>query len=69
MTLEKPCIFNRDSKCVFKGGLCDLDCDKANDEGDPRSYEDPDILDKRLGRGSRRLTFTRVFHWLLSTVY
>jgi len=64
MPLEKPCIFNRDSKCVFKGGICDQDCDRAALEEDIQSNENPDSLDKCLGKESRRFSFTRVFQSL-----
>jgi len=45
MTPENPCIFNRDSKCVFKGGHCDRDRDRARSEENIQSNEKPKALD------------------------
>ena len=65
MTSEKSCIFNRNSKCIFKGGICDQDCEKGNWQGGIRSNQD--LLDECLGKEDRRLLFTRkVFHLFLS---
>jgi hypothetical protein len=68
MTSEKSCIFNRNSKCIFKGGLCDQDCDKANREGDIRSREN--LLEECLGKGDRRVALARkVFSLFASMVF
>jgi hypothetical protein len=66
MASEIICIFNRNSKCIFKGGLCDRDCDKANGEGDIRSNEN--LLNECLQKGDRKLAFPRkVLHLLLAS--
>ncbi len=39
MTTEVTCIFKRNSKCLFKGGVCDQDCDKADLGMNQRSLE------------------------------
>ena len=39
MAAEIICIFKRNSKCIFKGGLCDQECDKANFEGNQQSHK------------------------------
>ena len=66
MASEIICIFNRNSKCIFKGGLCDRDCDKANWEGDIRSNEN--LLNECLQKRDRKLAFSRkVFHLLLAS--
>lgn len=58
MTIEQTCIFNRDSKCIFKGGVCDLDCDTSNCEGNTQLAEEPDILDRYIGERKRKFNFT-----------
>jgi len=30
MTFVESCIYYQDSKCVLKGGCCDLNCDMAD---------------------------------------
>jgi len=55
MATEVICIFKRNSKCIFKGGLCDQDCDKANFEGNERSHEN--LQEECLGGGKRKLAF------------
>jgi hypothetical protein len=57
MASKISCIFNRNSKCIFKGGLCDLDCDKANWEGEIRSNEN--LLEECLERGDWKSAFAR----------
>ena len=63
MTSEKRCIFNRSSKCIYKGGFCDHDCEKGNWEGGGRSYED--LLGECLGKGERKLFSSKKFLSLL----
>jgi len=62
MTSEKPCIFNRGSKCIFKGGVCDLDCDASNGEGD---IQNPNLLNECLGKGGKLALSKRFFQSLL----
>lgn len=57
MTAETVCIFNRNSKCIFKGGICDQECDNSNWEGNNRSHEN--LLEECLEGGNRKLTFPR----------
>ena len=57
MASEIICIFNRNSKCIFKGGLCDQDCDKSNWEGDIRTNEN--LLDECSEKGDWRFAFGR----------
>ncbi|HSB05362.1 MAG TPA: hypothetical protein VLK23_09215 [Thermodesulfobacteriota bacterium] len=57
MATEVSCIFNRNSKCIFKGGLCDQNCDKADREENPQSYED--LLEKCLESEKRKLAITK----------
>ena len=57
---EKACIFNRDSKCVFKGGLCDQDCNQATYEGDNQSSENLVTLERCLGMEKEK----RFFGWI-----
>jgi len=64
MTTEIVCIFNRNSKCIFKGGPCDQDCDKVSQEGDIHSHEN--LLKECLEKRNRKLAFSRkVLHLLL----
>ena len=57
MATEIICIFKRNSRCIFKGGPCDQDCDIANQEGNQRSHED--LLAECLEGGTRKLTLPR----------
>ena len=57
MTTEVICIFKRNSKCIFKGGLCDQDCDKSNWDGPQRSHEN--LLEECLEGGNRKPAFPR----------
>ena len=64
MTSEMICIFNRNSKCIFKGGACDQDCDRADREGNIRP--NGDLLNECLEKGNKKFAFSRkVFHLLL----
>jgi hypothetical protein len=57
MTSEVICIFNRNSKCIFKGGLCDQDCDRGKWAESNRSHKN--LSAERLGKGDRKLAFTK----------
>ena len=57
MAPEIICIFNRNSKCIFKGGLCDQDCDKVKWEGNNRAHEN--LLKECLERRDRMLALSR----------
>ena len=57
MATEVICIFKRNSKCIFKGGPCDQDCDKANWEGNNRSHQN--LLEECLEGGNWKLAFPR----------
>ena len=57
MTAEIICIFNRNSKCIFKGGLCDQDCDKANREGNNRFHEN--LLEECLEKRDHKVALSR----------
>ena len=64
MTDEIVCIFNRNSKCIFKGGPCDQDCDKVNLDSNIHSHEN--LLKECLEKRNRKLAFSRkVLHLLL----
>ena len=57
MASEIICIFKRNSKCIFKGGPCDQDCDKLNWEGDNQSHEN--LLEECLKKEDRKVTLSR----------
>jgi len=57
MTSKIICIFNRNSKCVFKGGPCDQDCDNGNWQGKIRS--DENLLEECLGKEDRKAALSR----------
>lgn len=57
MASKISCIFNRNSKCICKGDLCDLDCDKATREVDIRSNEN--LLEECLERRDWKFAFDR----------
>jgi len=42
MSFEKSCKFYQDSKCILKGGCCDLNCELTNSD---RSDEFYDVVD------------------------
>ena len=44
MTSPESCIFYQDSKCLFKGGSCDLKCDPVQNANDGQSNEEIDKL-------------------------
>jgi len=57
MPSEIICIFKRNSKCIFKGGPCDQDCDRSNWEWGNRSHEN--LLEEYLKKGDRKPGFSR----------
>ncbi|OGP93465.1 MAG: hypothetical protein A2156_11225 [Deltaproteobacteria bacterium RBG_16_48_10] len=57
MATEVICIFKRNSRCIFKGGFCDQDCDIANREGNQRSHEN--LLEECLEGRNGKLAFPR----------
>jgi len=44
MSFEKFCKFYQDSKCILKGGYCDLDCNRLMSDEDFRFYDKMDAL-------------------------
>ena len=44
MSFEKSCKFYQDSKCILKGGYCDLDCNRLMSDEDFRFYDKMDAL-------------------------
>ena len=46
MTFIESCIYYKDSKCVLKGGCCDLNCDKADTEKGNQFYDEIDQFTK-----------------------
>lgn len=67
MTSKITCIFNRNSKCIFKGGLCDQDCDKTDWKGDIRSHEN--LLEECLGKENRKVALSRKVSNFFSIVF
>ncbi len=57
MAAEVICIFKRNSRCIFKGGPCDQDCDIANREGNQQSHEN--LQKECLKGGTRKLGFPK----------
>jgi hypothetical protein len=57
MKSKVTCIFKRNSKCIFKGGPCDQDCDNGNWQGNIRSNEN--LVEECLGKGDRRVALSR----------
>ena len=61
---EKSRIFNRNSKCIFKGGQCDETCDDQSVyEGDNQSSENLITLERCLGmeKENRFFDWKRIF--------
>lgn len=46
MSFDKCCQFYQDSKCILKGGCCDLDCGLTFPETDYSFYDDLDEFTK-----------------------
>ena len=44
MTPAESCIFDQDSKCLLKGGCCDLNCNPAQDEDGAQCHDEIDTL-------------------------
>ena len=68
MTSMKGCIFNRNAKCIFKGGDCDRDCDQPLQETAIHSNESSDDLEKRLGTGKKRFAISSFFPTLFGVI-
>jgi len=46
MTFVESCIYYQDSKCVLKGGCCDLNCDMADTDKGNQFYDEIDPFTK-----------------------
>jgi hypothetical protein len=57
MTSEIICIFKRNSKCIFKGGPCDQDCDSGEWQENIRSNEN--LVAECLGKVDRKVVLSR----------
>ncbi|HSB06132.1 MAG TPA: hypothetical protein VLK23_13155 [Thermodesulfobacteriota bacterium] len=57
MTTQVICIFKRNSKCIFKGELCDQDCDRGEWQGNIRSNEN--LVAECLGKEGRKVALSR----------
>ena len=44
MTLVESCIYYQDSKCILKGGCCDLNCGMTESEIGNQSYDEIDVF-------------------------
>jgi hypothetical protein len=44
MTFVESCIYYRDSKCMLKGGCCDLNCGMTESEKGNQSYDEIDAF-------------------------
>lgn len=44
MSMIESCIFYEDSKCLLKGGCCDLDCNLPKNGSNPHFYDEIDSL-------------------------
>jgi hypothetical protein len=44
MAPAESCIFDQDSRCLLKGGCCDLDCNPAQDENGAQCHGEIDAL-------------------------
>ena len=42
MALIESCIFYEDSKCILKGGCCDLDCNLPKNDISTQFYDEID---------------------------
>jgi len=46
MSFEKSCKFYQDSKCILKGGCCDLNCELTNSDRSDQFYDEIDAFTK-----------------------
>ena len=46
MTFVESCIYYQDSRCVLKGGCCDLNCDRVETDKGSQLYDEIDPLTK-----------------------
>jgi hypothetical protein len=46
MALVESCIFYEDSKCMLKGGYCDLDCSLSKNDHATQFYDEIDTFTK-----------------------
>ncbi len=46
MTFIESCIYYQDSKCILKGGCCDLDCSLTDSEKGSPFYDEIDTFTK-----------------------
>lgn len=46
MTFVESCIYYQDSKCVLKGGCCDLNCDMGETDKGNKFYDEIDPFTK-----------------------
>lgn len=46
MTFVESCIYYQDSKCMLKGGCCDLNCGMTESEKGNQSYDEIDAFTK-----------------------
>ncbi len=44
MSFEKSCKFYQDSKCILKGGCCDLNCELTNFDRSDQFYDEIDTF-------------------------
>jgi hypothetical protein len=44
MTFVESCIYYQDSKCILKGGCCDLDCGLTHSEKSNPFYDEIDTF-------------------------
>jgi hypothetical protein len=44
MAPAESCIFDQDSRCLLKGGCCDLNCNPAQDENGAQCHDEIDTL-------------------------
>jgi hypothetical protein len=46
MTFVESCIYYQDSKCMLKGGCCDLNCEMTESERGNQPYDEIDAFTK-----------------------
>jgi len=46
MTFVESCIYYQDSKCLLKGGCCDLNCDRVETDNGSPFYDEIDPFTK-----------------------
>ena len=64
MSFEKSCKFYQDSKCMLKGGCCDLNCELTNSDRGDQFYDEIDTFRKwRIEKAQKKKNSESKLGW------